>query len=227
VKTDIKKMLVVAPHADDEVLGCGGTMLRRRSEGVELGWLLLTQASEMQGWSPDRILERQQEIIQVRESLGVAPENLYELRLETTRLDQLPMAELVGHISDVFSRFCPEEVFVPHARDIHSDHRVCFEAVAACTKWFRYPFIRRVLAYETLSETDFVLRPEDVFAPNYFVDVSAFVEQKLAIMRTYRSEIGTHPFPRSETSIRALAELRGAQSGFHGAEAFQLLRERA
>jgi LmbE family N-acetylglucosaminyl deacetylase len=222
----MKKLLVVAPHADDEVLGCGGTMLRRRSEGVELGWLLLTRVSQMNGSSTDQIIKRQQEIIEVRESLGVAPGNLYELHLEATRLDQLPMAELVGRISNVFSRFCPGEVFVPHARDIHSDHRVCFDAVAACTKWFRYPFIRRVLAYETLSETDFVLRPEDVFAPNYFVDVSAFVEQKIAIMGTYRSELGTHPFPRSETSIRALAELRGAQSGFHFAEAFQLLRAR-
>ena len=101
-----------------------------------------------------------------------------------------------------------------------------YVAVAACVKWFRYPFVKRVLAYETLSETDFVLRSEDVFAPNYFVDISELLEQKIDIMRNYSSELGIHPFPRSEMSIRALAVLRGAQSGFCFAEAFQLLRER-
>jgi N-acetylglucosamine malate deacetylase 1 len=127
----------------------------------------------------------------------------------------------------VFKEFAPDEVLLPHRGDVHSDHRVVFDAAAACTKWFRYPSVRRVLAYETLSETDFALPPQDAFVPNYFVDISGHLEAKIAALRIYESELGQPPFPRSVEAVRALATVRGAASGFHAAEAFQLLRERA
>lgn len=220
------KTLVVAPHADDEILGCGGTLLRRKAEGGMLGWLLMTVVTEEQGWDAEKVAERRCEIAAVRDAMGIHQEHLFELGIQTTCLDRISTADLVGRVSDVFSRFQPEEVLVPHPHDIHSDHRITFDAVAACTKWFRYPSVRRVLAYETLSETDFVLKPEGAFSPTVFVDVSDYIDRKIAMMNIYRSEVGAHPFPRSETSLRALAALRGAQSGFGSAEAFQLLRER-
>lgn len=221
------KTLVVAPHADDELLGCGGTLLRRCAEGGVVGWLLVTTMSSDQAWGTGKIEERRCEIAQVRDGLGVLPEHLYELGLQTTQLDQVPTGVLVGRISEVFEKFQPEEVLVPHAHDIHSDHRIAFDAVAACTKWFRYPSVKRVLAYETISETDFILKSEGLFNPTFFVDITGFIDRKIALMGIYRSELGTHPFPRSEAGLRALATLRGAQSGFGSAEAFQLLRERS
>lgn len=201
-------------------------MLRRRAEGGVVGWLLVTAMNPGHDWGEEKIAQRRREIDQVREGLGVLPEHHYELGLQTTQLDRVAADDLVGRISEVFACFQPEEVLLPHAHDVHSDHRVVFDAAAACTKWFRYPSVKRVLAYETISETDFVLRPEGLFNPNVFVDITAFVDRKIALMSIYRSELGEHPFPRSEASLRALAKLRGAQSGFHGAEAFQLLRER-
>jgi LmbE family N-acetylglucosaminyl deacetylase len=220
------KTLVVAPHADDELLGCGGTLLRRRAAGGVVGWLLVTSMNADRAWGTEKIEQRQREIVQVRDGLGVLPEHLYELGLQTTQLDQVPTGVLVGRISEVFEKFRPEEVLVPHAHDIHSDHRIVFDAVAACTKWFRYPSVKRVMAYETISETDFILKSEGVFNPTFFVDITDFIDRKIALMGIYRSELGVHPFPRSESGLRALATLRGAQSGFGSAEAFQLLRER-
>jgi N-acetylglucosamine malate deacetylase 1 len=82
------------------------------------------------------------------------------------------------------------------------------------------------LTYETLSETDCIIDPTRMFHPNVFVDISAHLERKLELMAIYRSEMGEFPFPRSGTAIRALAQLRGAQSGFAAAESFMLLRER-
>ena len=120
-----------------------------------------------------------------------------------------------------------ETIFVPHPADVHSDHRVVFDAVSACTKWFRYPSVKRVLAYETLSETDFGLGTNQPFRPNVFVDVEHFFIKKLQAMDIYASEVGEFPFPRSHEAIRALATLRGAASGFKAAEAFELLRERS
>jgi LmbE family N-acetylglucosaminyl deacetylase len=220
------RILVVAPHADDELLGCGGTLLRRQAEGATVGWLLATAMVPEGGWGPERIETRRQEIERVRQGLGVAPSHLFELGLPTTRLDELSVNDLVGRFSRVFAEFQPDEVLLPHPHDVHSDHRVVFDAACACTKWFRYPSVKRVLVYETLSETDFVLKPEGIFRPSSYVDISPYMEQKLALMRCYTSELGTHPFPRSETALRALAQLRGAQAGFYYAEAFQLLRER-
>lgn len=220
------RVLVVAPHADDELLGCGGTLLRRKAQGAVLGWVLATSMTQESGWDPQRIESRSQEVQRVRVGLGVASEHLYELGFPPTRLAEIAMREMVGRFSEVFSDFQPEEVFLPHAHDVHSDHRVVFDAASACTKWFRYPSVKRVLTYETLSETDFVLRQEDQFAPNCYEDISPYLDAKLALMRCYASELGAHPFPRSEVSLRALAQLRGAQAGFQHAEAFQLLRER-
>ena len=93
-------------------------------------------------------------------------------------------------------------------------------------QWFRYPSVRRVLAYETLSETEFGLDPETRFQPNVFVDISHFLKRKIEMLQIYKSELGPFPFPRSATAVQALAQYRGATAGFEAGEAFQLLRER-
>jgi N-acetylglucosamine malate deacetylase 1 len=222
----MSKVIVIAPHPDDELLGCGGTLLRRKSEGAILGWVIMTKISEDTGWSKNNVQERENEIEKVRKGLGVQPENLFQLGFPTTKLDTLPMVELIAKVSEVFQIFQPEEVFIPHQGDVHSDHRVTFDAVAACTKWFRYPSVKRVLAYETLSETEFNLDPPRTFNPNVFLDISPFFEQKIELLHIYSSEIGKFPFPRSEMAIQALAQFRGASSGFEYAEGFELLLER-
>nr|WP_242519205.1 PIG-L deacetylase family protein [Halochromatium roseum] len=218
--------MVIAPHPDDELLGCGGTLLRRSAEGGTVGWLLMTAITEQGGWSPERIDERAGEIERVREGLGVATQHHYSLGFPTAELDQVPMSTLVARVSEVVRDFQPEEVLLPHPGDAHSDHRSTFEAASACTKWFRYPSVQRVLTYETLSETDAGLDPFRAFQPTVFVDISAYLEKKRALMRVYASEMGAFPFPRSDEALHALARVRGAQVGFEAAEAFRLLRER-
>jgi len=219
------RTLVIAPHPDDELLGCGGTLLRHRSEGRTVGWVIMTNISEEYGWSNERVFEREKEIEQVRQGLGVRQEHIFQLGFPTTRLDAIPMADVIAKISEVFQSFQPEEVLLPYQGDVHSDHRITFESVAACTKWFRFPSVKRVLAYETLSETEFSLDPSKAFKPNVFVDISPYLEKKLELLRIYSSELDEFPFPRSETVIRALAQFRGSNSGFKNAEGFNLLLE--
>lgn len=221
------KTLIIAPHPDDELLGCGGTLLRRVDEGGTVAWLLMTAITKEAGWAVEKIQQRAAEIDRVREGLHIAPHHLYELGFPTAELDRISMNLLVKRISEVFSDFQPDEVLLPYPGDVHSDHRVIFEAASACTKWFRYPSVKRVLAYETPSETDFGIDPRDSgFKPNVFVDISGQIERKIELMKIYASEIGEFPFPRSEEVLRALAQLRGSQAGFEAAEAFMLLRER-
>jgi len=221
------KLLVVGTHPDDELLGCGGTILRRIAEGGTVGWLLMTAITEEAGWVRASIERRAAEIERVREGLGIKLEHFYSLGFPTAQLDQIPLATLVSRISDVVNDFQPEEMLLPYPGDVHSDHRVTFDAASACTKWFRYPSVRRVLAYETPSETEFGINPTKIgFNPNVFIDVSKSIERKLKLIRIYKSEIGEFPHPRSEQLLRALAKIRGAQSGFISAESFMMLLER-
>jgi LmbE family N-acetylglucosaminyl deacetylase len=217
------KTIVIAPHPDDEVLGVGGTLMRRKAEGEKMAWLIVTGITAEAGWSGEKIRQRADEIKRVTELIGF--DSVFELNFPTTQLDQVPMSHLVAEISNVFKDFEPEEVFVPHTSDVHTDHRIVFDAVASCTKWFRYPSVKRVLAYETLSETDFGLGKNQAFRPNVFINIEPYLADKLRAMDIYESEIGEFPFPRSYEAIRALATLRGVASGFKAAEAFELLRE--
>lgn len=219
------KTIVIAPHPDDEILGVGGTLLRRKSEGKKVAWLIVTGISVQSGWDEEKVKQRSDEIRRVGELFCF--DEVFTLNFPTTQLDRVPMSDLVAGISNVFKSFKPEEVFVPHLSDVHTDHRIVFDAVASCTKWFRYPSVKRVLAYETLSETDFYLGNSQYFRPNVFVDIESFLSEKLRAMDIYASELGEFPFPRSHQAIQALAELRGAASGFKAAEAFELLRERS
>jgi N-acetylglucosamine malate deacetylase 1 len=218
------RVLVVAPHPDDETLGCGGTILRLADEGATIAWLIVTSMPESEEYPEDRRAARQAEISKVRDLYGFR--EVFPLDLPTRTLDTYPVADLVAAFSAVFKAYRPTQVFLPHRRDVHTDHRAVFDAGAACSKWFRYDTVRRVFAYETLSETEFTLDPQQAFQPNFFVDITAFLERKLEIMAVYKSEMHDFPFPRSIEAIRALASLRGATSGFRAAEAFQLLRER-
>jgi len=218
------KTMVIAPHPDDETLGLGGTLLRRLAEGYEIAWLIVTKVSVEEGWSTEVVQRRNSEIARVANLYNF--KRIYQLNYATTRLDQYPMSGLVNDISEIFNDFLPEELFVPHRGDVHTDHQFTYDAAVSCTKWFRHPSIKRVLAYETLSETDFGLNVDQRFSPNIFIDVEKYIEQKINIMNIYASEIHEFPFPRSEEAIRSLAKVRGASSGFMAAEAFQLLRER-
>ena len=214
------RTLVIAPHPDDETLGVGGTLLRRKSEGAKTAWLIMTQMDQIEDTKSQK---RKNEVLKVSEIFGF--DKIYQLGFPTTKLDQIPMFELVNGISKVVNEFQPTEIFLPHPSDIHSDHKITFQAASSCTKWFRFPSIKRILAYETLSETDFGLSRENNFHPNYYVDIEKYLDQKIIAMRTYQSEISSFPFPRSVESIRSLSSLRGSSSGFKAAEAFELLKE--
>jgi LmbE family N-acetylglucosaminyl deacetylase len=147
--------------------------------------------------------------------------------LPAAGLDTLPMSELVAAIGKTVTEYKPDWLLLPHSGDVHSDHRRVFEACAACSKWFRYPYIKRIMSYETLSETDAALPGVGHgFQPNVFFDISAQLDRKLEIMALYAAECGDFPFPRSAEALTAQARLRGAQCGYAAAEALMLLKER-
>ena len=220
----MNRVIVIAPHPDDETLGCGGTLLKHQVQGDELYWLIVTAMRAQDGYSNAAIVQRNKEIQHVTQSYPF--KEVFKLDFPAAHLDSLPLAKLVGAISDVFTKCQPNTVYLPFPGDVHSDHKCVFDAALACTKWFRYPAVKRILAYETLSETEFGLDPTTAaFRPNVFVDISSQLDQKIAIMNIYASELSKFPFPRSEEALRALAKLRGSTAGCAAAESFMLLKE--
>lgn len=213
-------VLVVAVHPDDETLGCGGAILRHVARGDRVHWMICTALDDGDGWSAERIARRAGEIEAVAEHFGFA--GVHALGFPTTRLDEVPRSLLVEAMGKVVAQVRPRVVYLPFRSDVHSDHRVAYEAAFSCTKPFRYPSVERVLMMETLSETDCA---DAAFAPNVYVDVTAHMDAKVEAMGLYAGELGEHPFPRSERGIRALGTLRGATCGVQYAEAFMLLRD--
>ena len=215
--------LVVAPHPDDETLGAGGTLFKRKADGHEIHWLIVTNISEGSEYKEEKVKERKGEIKKISELYEFT--EVFDLGFQPTNLDQIPFNYLVNSISEVIKECQPTEILVPHYGDIHSDHRVTFDAVASSVKWFRNRSVKQILAYETLSESEFSLVPNNRFKPNYFVDIEETFDKKIEALEIYKSEIENFPFPRSKEAVKALAVLRGSNSGFQLSEAFELLRK--
>jgi LmbE family N-acetylglucosaminyl deacetylase len=218
------KILAIAPHPDDETLGCGGTLFKHKADGDEIYWLIVTGISEDTGWSNDVVKKRDNEIDAVAKKYGFS--NVFNLRLPTTKIDTLPLSDLIEKITDVYKKVKPEIIYMPFAYDVHTDHQIIAKALQSTFKWFRYPHIKKVLMYETPSETEFNFVENRIFCPNVFVNISQYIDDKIETMKIYDGEMGEFPFPRSEKTLRALATLRGSQSGFESAEAFELVYER-
>ncbi len=218
------KILIISPHPDDETLGCGGTILKYKDMGDKIYWLIITNIDVKNGWNKEIVEKRQKEIEIIAKMYGF--EKTFKLGYPTARLDIIPVQEIIKSISGVILIIEPEIIYLPNRSDVHTDHQITFKAAYSCTKNFRYPFIKKILMYETLSETEFApTLPENTFIPNVFMDITKYFERKLEIFKIYKSEVMKNSYPRSLEIIEAFGKYRGSRIGEKYAEAFVLLKE--
>ncbi len=223
MKKKNKVVLVLAPHPDDETLGCGGTLLNHRERGDELHWLIVTKMTK-RNYSREQIIVRASEIKEVAQQYSFS--ELHNLNFEAASLNSENLGNLISAVSKVIQKIKPAIVYCPFYGDVHTDHYWVYRAVIACVKSFRAPSIEKIMCYETLSETDFgATNQSGQFFPQVFIDVSSQINKKIEIMKLYKSEIHEGAGPRSVKTIESLASVRGAVAGVASAEAFQLLRE--
>ena len=218
----MSKVLFVSPHPDDETLGCGGTIFYHKKKGDDVFLLIITNLSIEFGWSEKLIEIRKKEIDKIKKFYGF--KNVFHLNFQTKYLDTVPINEIIENISNIVKKTKSEILYIPSRDDVHTDHQIVSKACMSSIKWFRNPSVKKVMAYEVISETNFNF-DQNNFKPNVFIDITPYISKKIAAMKIYKSEIKKHPFPRSEDAIKSLAILRGSQSGKKFAEAFQLYME--
>lgn len=215
------KVLVVSPHPDDETLGAGGTILKLLREGNEVYWLNVTAMLDLVKFSSESIKKRKEQISRIEEFYKFT--KTYHLNFPSTELENIDSSKAIDMIGEIFREIEPNVLILPDYNDAHSDHKKVFDWCYACSKVFRYPYVKKILTMEIISETDFG-RPESPFYPNYYVDITDFFEKKIQAMQIYDTEMKKPPFPRNKENMRALALLRGSTAGVMYAEAFRLIK---
>lgn len=214
------RVLVIAAHPDDEVIGCGGTIAKYAREGNDV-YLCIVTKGYTPDWSAEYLKTMEQEIQQVSEALGIR--KTYRLGFPTVKLDTIPQKELNDSILKITAEVNPEIVYIHHKGDLNKDHRLIFDAALVATRPINNK-IKKILSYETLSNTEWG-QPIEPFVPNVYVDISETIDKKMEAMKIYESELKAYPHPRSLEVIEALAKKRGSEAGVKFAEAFMLLRE--
>ena len=223
------RVLVVASHPDDEILGCGGTIAKHVESGDEVFNLILAEGATSRQVKRDRekIAEYLNDLannaIEAGKVLGV--KNVDLLNFPDNRLDSIDRIEIVKVIENKIKLYEPDLIYTHHSGDVNIDHRRVHEALITSCRPLPGNKVKRIVSFETPSSTEW--QPPDsniFFKPNWFVDISEHINKKIKALELYNSEMREFPHPRSIENIVNLAKVRGAQVGLKYAEAFVLLR---
>jgi LmbE family N-acetylglucosaminyl deacetylase len=218
-----KIVLVVAAHPDDEILGCGGTLARHVAADDIVHIIILADGETSRG-NIDTLVKRTQDAERAAAVLGV---NLYRLLgLPDNRLDQLPLLDIVQLIEPAISEIRPTIVYTHHGGDLNIDHKITHRAVLTACRPLPDSTIRAIYTFETPSSTEWSSGQQDFpFTPIHIVDISKTLDQKMAALGCYASEMRAFPHARSYEAIESMARFRGAQFGLEAAEVFGVIRQ--
>ena len=216
-------VLIIAPHPDDEILGVGGTMLKRAQAGDNVYVCIVTKGM-MPLFSEEIVEKGRSEARLAHKSLKVK-ETIF-LDFPAVMLESVPRYELNGKILDLIRSLTPDEVYIPHPGDMQVDHRLVTEAAMVALRPKYSSKVKRIYSYETLSETGWnIPNVQNEFIPTVYEDISETMQGKLRAMSFFESQLNEFPEARSLGALKALAEYRGSTAGVKAAEAFCLIRE--
>ena len=223
------KILVVAAHPDDEVLGCGGTIARHSDAGHHIQVLIIAEGSTSRQSVRDRSqayehLKALETASQIAGSI-LGAKGVELLDLPDNRLDSVDRLDIIKLIEDRINHYKPDCVYFHHAGDVNIDHRRLHEAVVTACRPIPGHVVKRLLSFEVPSSTEWQPPGSNMpFQPNWFVDITAQWDRKREALVAYSTEMRDWPHPRSLEALEHLARWRGAQIGVQAAEAFCLLR---
>lgn len=228
MKRGNNKLLVVAAHPDDEILGCGGTMALHSMRGDEVYVLILGEGITSRDVKRDR-KKRDKEIKELRRDIEAAnkivgTKKTFIYDFSDNRFDSVPLLDIIKVVEKVKNEVMPDIVYTHHHGDLNIDHRLTFHAVLTACRPLKGESVKEIYSFEVPSSTEWSPDNSKYFMPNYFVDIKDTIAKKVAAMKAYKSEIRGFPHPRSVRAIENLAKNRGANVGFEYAEAFMVVR---
>jgi len=220
-------VLCIVAHPDDEVLGVGGTLARHATEGEDVHVCILsdgvTSRYDDEEAATSEIDRRRGRARRACDRLGATvsfygfPDNSF---------DAVPLLDIVQTVEEEIADHAPDTVYTHHYGDLNIDHERTCRATVTATRPLADSDVGRVLAFETLSATEWsVPEPTNAFQPTTFVDVSDQLEEKIDALEQYEDELREVPHPRTLETVRKNAEVWGAKAGVSAAEPFELLRE--
>ena len=218
------KVLIIAPHMDDEVLGCGGTIAKHVSRGDDVCVCFIAHRIYSHRFDAEKYEVEKQHAMHARDILGYRESVFFNLHDE--RLDAA-LQDIIIPLERCVAERAPETVYLPFRGDNNQDHRAVYEASRVVLRPSATPFLTAVYMYEVPSSTEqSPPLPENSFMPNYFINITDCIDIKIRAFECYETETRRFPHPRSEKSLKVLAQKRGMEIGFEYAEAFMMIREK-
>lgn len=216
------RILVVAAHPDDEVLGAGGTLLRLASEGDNLHIVFLSKGETSRG---KKVADEKLRTVQAEKVAKIVRAEVHwPANLPDNEFDRVSLLRITKIVEELVHKLKPNVVYSHHGGDLNIDHRRTFQAVMTACRPGKTS-VKRIYSFEVLSSTEWQAKTAlNSFLPNVYVDIEKFIEDKINLLNIYQREIGGFPFPRSAKGIMTLAQYRGMESGLKFVEAFQLIR---
>jgi N-acetylglucosamine malate deacetylase 1 len=218
-----KSILVIAAHPDDEVLGCGGTINRHVDNGDKVNVLFMSDGVTSRNIKGTEQESRNQSAIEACSILGTQ-EPIF-LDYPDNRMDSLALLDVVQSVETIINKKKPNVIYTHHSGDLNIDHRVTHQAVMTACRPQPNFFVNEIYSFEVLSSTEWQTQDTPPFVPNYFIDVTPYIDNKRKALTAYVSEMKPQPHSRSIENVLRLNAVRGNSVGLEYAEAFMVLRK--
>ena len=215
------KILIVAAHPDDEILGCGGTIAKLKTYN-EINVIFMTNGVSARGNNKLEVKKRRNSTFKLFKYLNLPKPTFYNF--PDNEMDKIPLLKVVKKIEKKIKIFQPSVVFTHYSDCLNIDHRITFEAVVTACRPINNLSVKKILSFEIQSSTDWALFKGKNFQPNYFIDISNYLKSKINLINFYKQELKNYPHSRSIKSLKSLASIRGVSCGVKYAEGFFLNR---
>ena len=217
------KVVVVAAHPDDEVLGCGGTIARHAAEGDTVYAVFMADGVTSRFTAGDLDLTTRHAAAETAgKILGISEK--FFLGLPDNRMDSAPLLEVVQKLEPIINKVNPNIVYTHHYGDLNVDHRITHQAVLIACRPLPGSSVQAIYAFEIMSSTEWATPTAHPFIPNHFVNITNYEQKKMLALAAYEKEIHDEPHSRSAEHIAQLGRHRGCSVGVQSAEAFVLIR---